>query len=192
MDIQPIAVHISKLRCFISLVVDPKTTKDAIHNFCIRSFPNIESKFVAFNTLIPVDYDASHFESTDAIIAKKEQLKELNHQIFLAKRNVAKQRLRDEIKETRTVLAKAIEETGFINPGAVQQLADWEYVRTKHLLSIFFDTEWMFGVKGGFDIVIANPPYISVRTTLFDKSFKPVYKNYILLQQVNMICILYL
>ena len=74
-DIQPIAVQISKLRFFISLVVDQKPTNDAAHNFGIRPLPNLESKFVAANTLIPVDYDASLFESTDAIISKKEQLK---------------------------------------------------------------------------------------------------------------------
>ena len=27
----------------------------------------------------------------------------------------------------------------------------------------FFDAEWMFGVKEGFDILIANPPYISTK-----------------------------
>lgn len=104
-DIQPIAVQISKLRFFISLVVYQKPTNDAVHNFGIRPLPNLESKFVAANTLIPVDYDASLFESTDAIIAKKEQLSELNHQIFLAKRNIDKQRLKAKIKESRKVLS---------------------------------------------------------------------------------------
>ena len=33
----------------------------------------------------------------------------------------------------------------------------------------FFDAEWMFGVKGGFDIVIGNPPYISAPTQIADK-----------------------
>ena len=28
--------------------------------------------------------------------------------------------------------------------------------------SLFFDSEWMFGVKDGFDIVIGNPPYVVV------------------------------
>ena len=160
-DIQPIAVQISKLRFFISLVVDQKPTDDAVHNFGIRPLPNLESKFVAANTLIPVDYDASLFESTDEIISMKEQLKELNHQIFLAKRNIDKQRLKTKIKETRKALAKAIEETGFVNPGAAQQLADWDmFEQNTH--AEFFDAEWMFGVKGGFDIVIANPPYVVV------------------------------
>ena len=158
-DIQPIAVQISKLRFFISLVVDQNPTNDAAHNFGIRPLPNLESKFVAANTLIPVEYDASLFESTEAILSLKEQLKELNHKIFLAKRNIDKQRLKAEIKETRKALAKAIEETGFVNPGAAQKLADWDmFEQNTH--ADFFDAEWMFGVKGGFDIVIGNPPYI--------------------------------
>ena len=157
-DIQPIAVQISKLRFFISLVVDQNPTDDAAHNFGIRPLPNLESKFVAANTLIPVEYDASLFESTDAILSLKEELKELNHAIFLAKRNIDKQRLKAQIKETRKSLAKAIKDTGFVNPGAAQKLADWDmFEQNTH--ANFFDAEWMFGVKGGFDIVIGNPPY---------------------------------
>ena len=181
-DIQPIAVQISKLRFFISLVVDQKPTNDAVYNFGIRPLPNLESKFVAANTLIPVDYDASLFESTDDIIAKKEQLKELNHQIFLAKRNIDKQRLKTKIKETRKALAKAIENTGFVNPGAAQQLADWDMFE-QNTSSPFFDAEWMFGVKGGFDIVIGNPPYVFARnskekgiTQRLKKFYKQHYK----------------
>lgn len=165
-DIQPIAVQISKLRFFISLVVDQKPTNDAAQNFGIRPLPNLESKFVAANTLIPVDYDTSLFESTDEIISKKEQLKELNHQIFLAKRNVDKQRLKTQIKETRKALANAIEETGFVSPGAAQQLADWDMFE-QNASSSFFDSEWMFGVKGGFDVVIGNPPYVVVKSNIY-------------------------
>ena len=173
-DIQPIAVQISKLRFFISLVVDQKPTDDAAHNFGIRPLPNLESKFVAANTLIPVDYDASLFESTDTIISLKEQLKDLNHQIFLAKRNVDKQRLKDKIKSTRKALAKAIEDTGFVKPSAAQQLADWDmFEQNTH--AEFFDAEWMFGIKGGFDIVIANPPYI--RRTSLSEDDKTKYEG---------------
>jgi len=160
-DIQPIAVQISKLRFFISLVVDQKPTNDASLNFGIRPLPNLESKFVAANTLIPVGYDASLFESTEEILSKKTKLKELNHQIFLAKRNVDKQRLKKEIKDTRHELAKAIEDTGFVSQGAAQLLANWDMF-DQNASSSFFDPEWMFGVKDGFDIVIANPPYVVV------------------------------
>lgn len=167
-DIQPIAVQISKLRFFISLVVDQKPTDNAAHNFGIRPLPNLESKFVAANTLIPADYDASLFESTEDILSKKEILKELNHQIFLAKRNIDKQRLKAQIKETRKALAKAIEETGFVNPGAAQLLADWDMFE-QNTKADFFDAEWMFGVKGGFDIVIANPPYFVINSKVPEK-----------------------
>ena len=53
-DIQPIAVQISKLRFFISLIVDQKkdTQKE---NMGILSLPNLETKFVAANTLIELD-----------------------------------------------------------------------------------------------------------------------------------------
>ena len=51
-DIQPIAIQISKLRFFISLVVDQNTNSDPTDNFGIRPLPNLEAKFVAANTLI--------------------------------------------------------------------------------------------------------------------------------------------
>lgn len=165
-DIQPIAVQISKLRFFISLVVDQKPTDDAAHNFGIRPLPNLESKFVAANTLIPIDYDPSLVEQSDDVLKYKEQLKELNHKIFLAKRNADKQRLKDKIKETRNALAQAIEDTGFVAPGAAQKLAHWDMF-DHNASSSFFDTEWMFGVKGGFDIVIGNPPYVVIPIGLY-------------------------
>ena len=165
-DIQPIAVQISKLRFFISLVVDQKPTNDATHNFGIRPLPNLESKFVAANTLIPVGYDASLFDTTDEIRSKKTKLKELNHQIFLAKRNVDKQRLKKDIKDTRHELAKAIKDTGFVSQGAAQLLANWDMF-DQNASSLFFDSEWMFGVKDGFDIVIGNPPYVVVPVSLY-------------------------
>jgi len=175
-DIQPIAVQISKLRFFISLVVDQNPTDDATHNFGIRPLPNLESKFVAANTLIPVEYDASLFESTDAILSLKEELKELNHAIFLAKRNIDKQRIKAKIKETRKALAHAIEDTGFVNPGAAQKLADWDmFEQNTH--ADFFDAEWMFGVKGGFDIIIGNPPYGASLSAAEKNYFKRIYET---------------
>ncbi len=166
-DIQPIAVQISKLRFFISLVVDQKPSDDAVHNFGIRPLPNLESKFVAANTLIPVEYDGTLVENDDDVIKYKSRLKELNHKIFLAKRNVDKQRLKNEIKATREALAQAIEDTGFVGHSEAEQLAKWDMF-DQNASSSYFDAEWMFGVRGGFDIVIGNPPYIR-RTSLSEK-----------------------
>ncbi|MGE9268510.1 MAG: Eco57I restriction-modification methylase domain-containing protein, partial [Verrucomicrobiales bacterium] len=51
-DIQPIAIQISKLRFFISLICDQKTNRDKAKNHGIRPLPNLETKFVAADTLI--------------------------------------------------------------------------------------------------------------------------------------------
>ena len=171
-DIQPIAVQISKLRFFISLVVDQKPSTDTKNNFGIRPLPNLESKFVAANTLIPVNYEASYVDSTDEIIIKKKRLKELNHMVFLAKRNIDKQLLKEKINETRQSLASAIEATGFVTQGAAQLLANWDMF-DQNTSSSFFDAEWMFGVKKGFDIVIGNPPYVQLKKGIYPKSQFP-------------------
>ena len=160
-DIQPIAVQISKLRFFISLVVDQKPTADAAHNFGIRPLPNLESKFVAANTLIPVEYDGTLVENNLDVRIYKERLRDLNHKIFLAKRNVDKQRLKESIKATRQALANAIEDTGFVGHSEAEQLAGWDMFN-QNASSSYFDVEWMFGIKEGFDIIIANPPYVNL------------------------------
>ncbi|MCR4808614.1 MAG: Eco57I restriction-modification methylase domain-containing protein [Prevotella sp.] len=161
-DIQPIAVQISKLRFFISLVVDQKPTNDATNNFGIRPLPNLESKFVAANTLIPVKYNASLVESNEGVIKHKNTLKELNHKIFLAKRNIDKHNIKDKIKATRKALAQAIEDTGFVGHSEAEQLAGWDMF-DQNTSCTYFDAEWMFGMKGGFDIVIGNPPYVQLQ-----------------------------
>src|SRR5439155_15695270 len=53
-DIQPIAVQIAKMRFFISLIVDQKVD-DEQRNRGVRPLPNLETKFVAANTLIGVN-----------------------------------------------------------------------------------------------------------------------------------------
>ncbi|MDD4847650.1 MAG: Eco57I restriction-modification methylase domain-containing protein [Bacteroidales bacterium] len=45
---------------------------------------------------------------------------------------------------------------------AVEQVTHWNPY-DQNDISPFFDSEWMFGVKDGFDIVIGNPPYVSTK-----------------------------
>lgn len=170
-DIQPIAIQISKLRFFISLIVDQRPTADATNNFGIRPLPNLEANFVAANTLIPVNYDSSLVDTVPEVRKYKNELKELNHKVFLAGRNHKKAQLKEEIKETRARLATAIENTGFVLPGVASQLASWDMFDQNSSAS-FFDAEWMLGVKGGFDIVIANPPYVQIKKISIKDEYK--------------------
>lgn len=161
-DIQPIAIQISKLRFFISLVVDQNTNTDPTDNFGIRPLPNLEAKFVAANTLIGLDKkDASLFDSEE-IKAKENELKIAKHKIFGAKTVRTKRKYKNIVNELRKEIADMLEHSGAVGNDEARQLASWDMF-DQNDYSKFFDPEWMFGVNDGFDIVIGNPPYVQLQ-----------------------------
>lgn len=163
-DIQPIAIQISKLRFFISLVVDQRTNNYPADNFGIRPLPNLEAKFVAANTLIGLaKKDATLFD-TDAIKEKEQALKLAKHKIFSAKTIRTKRKYRQLVKDLRHELANMMEKTGAVGCEEARQLASWDMF-DQNASSSFFDPQWMFDVKEGFDIVIANPPYVLLQNS---------------------------
>ena len=162
-DIQPIAIQISHLRFFISLIVDQKENSDPKMNFGIRPLPNLEAKFVAANSIIPLQKTRSLFSTSERIMALEERLREANHQIFKAKTPQKKAAWRRISIESREKLANAMVEEEYVFPGADKQIASWDMFE-QNCSASFFDPEWMFGIVDGFDIVIGNPPYIKERT----------------------------
>lgn len=157
-DIQPIAIQISKLRFFISLVVDQKNTNDPVNNFGIRPLPNLEAKFVAANSLIPLAKLDRELGCTSEIIVLENKLKEANHKIFSAKTVRTKRRWKDRLIELRNEMAEKLLDNGFLTADAANQMALWDMFDQNSAAS-FFDADWMFGIKDGFDVVIGNPPY---------------------------------
>ncbi|MFV0419072.1 MAG: Eco57I restriction-modification methylase domain-containing protein [Dysgonomonas sp.] len=63
---------------------------------------------------------------------------------------------------------------------AIGQLAAWNPY-DQNSVSLFFDPEWMFGIKDGFDIVIGNPPYIPLENNggALSKLYKPCGYNFL-------------
>ena len=53
-DIQPIATQIAKLRFFISLAIDQEPTDVADDNYGIKPLPNLETRFVAADSLLGI------------------------------------------------------------------------------------------------------------------------------------------
>jgi adenine-specific DNA-methyltransferase len=157
-DIQPIAIQISKLRFFISLVVDQKTNAYPTDNFGIRPLPNLEAKFVAANTLIGITSDLSLADQAESVRSLKQQLKTAKHKIFSAKTVRTKRKYKELVNEYRIAIANELESLGFIDTTETNQLASWDMF-DQNVSSTFFDKDWMFGVKEGFDIVIGNPPF---------------------------------
>ena len=175
-DIQSIAIQISKLRFFISLVIDQRIDKTR-ENFGIRPLPNLETKFVAANTLIGL-YDASKLNLLLSPRAVDLQLKieEVRHKYFYAKTRKDKLKYQDEDKALRKQLAQELEKSGFSTDSA-KKIANLDLF-DQNASAGWFDPEWMFGIKDGFDIVIGNPPYIQLQSA-FDssKKYADLYKD---------------
>ena len=161
-DIQRIAAQITKLRFFISLICSCE--KDATKpNFGIPTLPNLETKFVAANSLISKKRQVSRslFENPE-IEPTKEELTRIRHEHFSAKTANRKSTLRERDQILREKLAKLLADNEDFAPEDAQQLAAWNPY-DQNAESPFFDPAWMFGVNDGFDIVIGNPPYIQLQ-----------------------------
>ncbi|MBU2446055.1 MAG: Eco57I restriction-modification methylase domain-containing protein [Bacteroidetes bacterium] len=255
-DIQPIAVQIAKLRFFISLIIDQRVKSGEVENFGIRPLPNLETKFVAANTLIGLEIPTNDlFSENSPTQPLQDDLKNLRHLYFNAKTRKEKNQYQKRDKQLRKALAEeiksllikknqdeintiqhsieqeqlvlnkiqeepdSIEVIETINlfgqkehikinkkedkikiqkqriKSLVKQLESKQNVYKKEIaikvadkiasFDIFnqnihaewFEPEWMFGVKNGFDIVIANPPYVTIRNQ--DEKLKQYIKmNY--------------
>lgn len=161
-DIQPVAVQIAKLRFFISLVVD-ESIDSSRPNRGIRPLPNLETKFVAANTLIDVERPRqAAFSSHGQEIQQVERaLKRVRERHFHARTQDTKDKCRAEDKALRSQLKDLLVQDGFL-PDLASKLADWDpYDQSSS--APFFDPKWMFEVIDGFHIVIGNPPYLRVQ-----------------------------
>ena len=84
-DIQPVACQIAKLRVFISLVVEQRTSDDAHRNYGIRPLPNLETRFVAADTLIGLESNAGDDLIRDVIGPIENHLRRVREGYFNAR-----------------------------------------------------------------------------------------------------------
>lgn len=176
-DLQPIAVQISKLRFFISLVVDQYENKDA-DNLGIRPLPNLETKFVAANTLIGLDKPEQLPIGYELIYPLQEQLQQIRHNHFEAKNRKDKLKYQKQDKTIRRKIADKLIDIGFGNKDA-EKVASFD-LYDQNIASTWFEPEWMFGndLAKGFDIVIGNPPYVDSETMTRDNpQFRELLKS---------------
>jgi len=171
-DIQPIAIQISKLRLFISIICDLSERDDSQPNFGIPTLPNLESKFVAADTLLQPnpgmrDLFAMDLEETKALLI------DIRRQHFEARAASDKKRLRDRDKQLRERLIELLKEMPGYSEEEIELLAHWDPY-DQNDSSRYFSPEWMLGVTA-FDIVIGNPPYIQLQSNggLLAKRYEP-------------------
>lgn len=154
-DIQPIAAEISKLRCFLTLIVD-ETIDDKEENRGVKPLPNLEFKFVTADSLLKLpeaDKQADLFNSEDK--EQLERLARIRHE-YMNSSGRRKEKLKEDFQTVQEEIYQSlIKNSTRQNPRAVA-LSTWKPF--DYSITNWFDPAWMFGVKE-FDVVIGNPPY---------------------------------
>jgi type I restriction-modification system DNA methylase subunit len=151
-DIQPVAVEISKLRCFLTLIVEQEVIDD-LENRGLEPLPNLDFQFVCGDSLIGLDEqkqlifgEDSHLEEELSLI--REEFYSTNNS---KRREILKAKYSKIVNEELTLFGESSRTT---------QLKSFQPFVVNNQAT-FFDSKTMFGI-GNFDIVIGNPPYVKV------------------------------
>ncbi len=162
-DIQPMAVMITKLRFFISLLIEQKIDINSPElNYKISPLPNIETKIICANSL--KDLKPNLFDSHILDEIENARTRYYNPEITLKD----KDKIAEEIAEKLSVLYPNFAETTTgikYKDSETRKVLNSKIIKEwfKHSIvsAPFFDLDAFFPeLKGsGFDIVIGNPPY---------------------------------
>ena len=157
-DIQSVACQIAKLRFFISLAIEqePDATQE---NLGIKPLPNLETRFIAANTLIGLE-DERTLTSPKAKNLERE-LSDNRERYFHATTRRQKLACKRRDQALRGKLAAELKHIGMPADDA-EKIAHWD-LYDQNASADFFDPEWMFGLTDGFDVVIGNPPYVQLQ-----------------------------
>ena len=151
-DIQPVAVEISKLRCFLTLIVEQEVI-DELDNRGLEPLPNLDFQFVCGNSLIGLDEQKQMIFGEDSHL--EEELALIREEFYST--NNSKRR---EALKTKYLKLVNEELTLFGESSRTSQLKSFQPFIVNNQAS-FFDPKTMFGVSD-FHIVIGNPPYVKL------------------------------
>lgn len=168
-DIQPIAVEVSKLRFFLSLIVD-EIVDDSKENRGVEPLPNLEFKFVCANSLIglpKVESQQTMFEAIEDINILKNLRSE-----YLRSYGEQKKIIENKFQEIQDRMFRHSTNWGGKDSQTLK-LSQWKPFSDERC--DWFDPGWMFGVKEGFDVVIANPPYVTTKYGKISADLKKIY-----------------
>ena len=191
-DIEPSAVDIAQLRLWLSLVIDDEINPNAQSTLDGHKnplpLPNLESNILCGNSLIDefegtslikeselfgdstyqLDMNHSRFESiVSALIDKQNEL-------FHCEDTEKKKQLKDEIESLRDmVIMSQLEGCG---SHKIQRYNESKRTASKPYVLWQLDFARVFREKGGFDIVIGNPPYVQLSK---EKDVPEDYKQYL-------------
>lgn len=150
-DIQPLAVQITKLRFFISLLIDQKPEKG------IAPMPNIETKIICADSLKNIQVDLFSSDAVEKLIDARNRYYQPDISL------VERQQIADEIINVLDTAfpSFSFQVTGKRIPGQNKELIRHWFTHGT-LAAPFFNMDFFYPElkeSGGFDCVIGNPPY---------------------------------
>ncbi|MDR1484474.1 MAG: Eco57I restriction-modification methylase domain-containing protein [Planctomycetaceae bacterium] len=174
-DIQPMAVQISVLRIFLSLIQEivPDKKKE---NYGIEPLPNLETKFICANTLIGLAKENQGVLVSPSVKIAIEALKNNRDQYVTANTTQDKQKIQEYDEKLRESFSQLLETEAVFSHDTTERLLKWNpYDQT--VSADFFDPQWMFGVES-FDVVIGNPPYNVIDTKeRLKETYEKIYSH---------------
>jgi type I restriction-modification system DNA methylase subunit len=155
-DIEPMAIEISRLRAWLALVVDDEEVG-------VKPLPNLDFKFIAANSLIPLEDKGqlAFFEDADLDL----KIQEIREKFFRTDNQKTK-------AGHKRNYAKLVDQelSIFGESPRTSQLRTFRPFESDSVAE-FFDAEFMFGFEK-FEIVIGNPPYVRQEKIKYKEKLK--------------------
>ncbi len=143
--------------------------------------PNLETKFVAADTLVGLPIPEPDLFIKALVEPIEKEIEGCYRSHFTIQRREQKLGLQKKIKELRLKLADAIVNGLGATKNAevtkkAKHVAEWDPFDPQSSAD-FFDPHWMFGqkLKDGFDIIIANPPYVVLTKNVADERKRALF-----------------
>lgn len=198
-DIEPSAVDIAQLRLWLALVIDdeidPNAATDLDGHRNPLPLPNLECNILCGDSLLDEFEGYKLINDSDlignaanntqidayrsAFNATLERLIEKQEELFRCDNTVKKAVLLNQIEDLRNSIIMIQLESA--NAEAVERYKETRHLATKPFILWQLDFARVFRAKGGFDIVIGNPPYIQLQKAIDEDSGKKLgdlYSSY--------------
>lgn len=189
-DVEPSAVDITQLRLWLSLVIDDEINPDAQNPLDGHRnptpLPNLECNIVCGNSLID-EFEGSKLINQNEIIGTSDANQQQNlfqkafdavlpsllkaqDALFRCDDTTKKQELKNTIESLKDEIVKTQMTTD--NTGKYERYLEARREASKPFVLWQIDFARVFREKGGFDIVIGNPPYLESRSPNFSEELK--------------------
>lgn len=187
-DLEPSAVDIAQLRLWLSLVIDDEINPEAQNELeghrNPSPLPNLECNILCGNSLID-EFEGFPLINQSQIIGTAAGNQQVNmmtgifeqllpeliraqDDLFRCKSTNEKQQLKDRISDLRDALVRVQ-----LEGASAEVMARYEESRhaaSKPYVLWQLDFARVFREKGGFDIVIGNPPYVQLQKAISEDS----------------------